>query len=161
MCLLWQLRVSRSCVGWAGAGHVGVPSPSSLHTPLVPWSPLHPGMPFASGAGLAESSSTGLSFLLVHIKGQRASVSLPAQVLSHSRKSLSKEKVVSLSHRAALSLSVLSQKYPSEPIPFFLSTLWNSWHSSPGQPGAEPCRQQPGWLWPRVAPSDAWALISF
>lgn len=80
-------------------------------------------MPFANGAGLAEGSSTGLSFLLVQLKGQMASVALPAQVLSHSRKSLSKEKVVSLSHRAALSLSVLHQKHPSEPIPFFLPTL--------------------------------------
>ena len=85
---------------------VGVPSPSSLHTSLIPWSPLPPGMPFPSGTGLAEGSSTGLSFLLIETEGQRASVPLPAQVLPFSRKSLLKKKVVSLCCRAALALAV-------------------------------------------------------
>lgn len=89
---------------------MGVPSPSSLHTSLIPW-PL--GMPFPSSTGLAEGSSTELSFLLIQIEGQRASMAHPAQVLPFSRKSLVKKKVVSLCCRAALAL-VVARGAPSQ-----------------------------------------------
>lgn len=89
----------------------GVPCPSSLRPdPVVPSAS---GDAVPGGAGLAEGSTTGLSLLLLQTEGQRASVSLPVQILPLSRKSIFQKKVVSLCCRAALALA-LARGAPSQ-----------------------------------------------
>lgn len=105
--------MSKTDVEWVMRESPGTGGGPQSQLPAHISDPLASGDALPSSTGLAEGSSTELSFLLIQIEGQRASMAHPAQVLPFSRKSLVKKKVVSLCCRAALAL-VVARGAPSQ-----------------------------------------------